>query len=189
MTVRLSALLVASFALPLVAHAAPKTAIPALLEQARYVALGYDVGDGVVNTNQISAIASETLPEERRALEAIRHDLEKWGRYVVTNRPGDADILIVVRKGRRSSLELGSGTAGTGGATRSGGEGGGRSVSNRSIGGQLSSGEDRLAVYESAGGRPGISLWSAAATDGLAGSPPRLYKSFRDDVEEATKKP
>jgi hypothetical protein len=178
MTVRLHALLVASFALPFVAHAAPKTAIPALLEQARYVALGYDVGDGVVYTNQISAIASETLPEERRALDAIRRDLEKWGRYVVTNRPEHADILIVVRMGRRSSLEIGSGQSA-----------GGRPMSSRAIGGQLSSGEDRIAVYEAVRGRPGISLWSAAQTDGLAGSPPPLYKSFREEVEASAKKP
>ena len=191
MSVRLRALLVASFALPLVAQAAPKSAIPALLERAHYVAFGYDLGDGVVSTNQISAVAGDTLNEERRAVDAIRRDIEKWGRYVVTDRPEDADILIVVRMGRRASMEVGSGTVGGSGALgQSRGEsGGGRSVSSRSIGGQLSSPEDRIVVYEAVRGRPGISLWSSAETDGLAGSPPRLYKSFREDVEASVKKP
>ena len=191
MSVRLRALLVASFALPLVAQAAPKSAIPALLERAHYVAFGYDLGDGVVSTNQISAVAGDTLNEERRAVDAIRRDIEKWGRYVVTDRPEDADILIVVRMGRRASMEVGSGTVGGSGAFgQSRGEsGGGRSVSSRSIGGQLSSPEDRIVVYEAVRGRPGISLWSSAETDGLAGSPPRLYKSFREDVEASVKKP
>ena len=191
MRVSVRAILLVSFALPLVAQAAGKPAIPALLERAHYVAFGYDLGDGVVSTNQISAIAGNTLTEERRALDAIRRDVEKWGRYVVTNRPEDADILIVVRMGRRASLEVGSGTVGGSGAFgQSRGEaGGGRSVSSRSVGGQLSSGEDRIVVYEAVRGRPGISLWSSADSDGLAGSPPRLYKSFREDVEAATKKP
>lgn len=190
MSVRLRALLVASFALPLVAQAAPKSAIPALLERAHYVAFGYDLGDGVVSTSQISAVASDTLNEERRAVDAIRRDIEKWGRYMVTDRPEDADILIVVRMGRRSSMEVGSGAGGSGASARSRGEsGGGRSVSSRSIGGQLSSPDDRIVVYEAVRGRPGISLWSSAETDGLAGSPPRLYKSFREDMEASAKKP
>ena len=191
MRVSVRAILLASIALPLVAQAAGKPAIPALLERAHYVAFGYDLGDGVVSTSQISIVAGNTLIEERRVMDAIRRDIEKWGRYVATDRPEDADILVVVRLSRRASVEVGSAPiGGSGASSRSRGEGGGgRTVSSRSIGAQISSGGDRLVVYESVHGRPGISLWSSSETDGLAGSPPRLYKSFREDVEAATRKP
>lgn len=187
MRLHLSALLVAFVTLPLAAGAASKSKLPALLERARYVALGYDVGDGFVSADQISTVSAATLPEERRVVEAIRSDLEKWGHYIVTTRPEQAEILIAVRIGRRASLEVGTRTGNPGGSR--GGTGDSRSVSNRTIGGQLSSNEDRVVVYEAVGGRPGIRLWGAAEAGGLAGSPPRLYKSFREEIEASAKKP
>ena len=151
------------------------------------MAFGYDVGDGFVSANHISAVAAHTLTEERRAVEAIRHDIEKWGRYIVTDRPEHADILIVVRLGRRASLEVGTGTDGS---SRNPGEARDvRSSGSRTVGVQLSSNEDRIDVYEAVGGRPGIRLWSGASTDGLAGSPPRLYKSLREEIEASKKTP
>jgi hypothetical protein len=187
MRVQSCVLLLTFVALPPAADAAPKTKVPALLERARYVALGYDVGDGFVSADQISTVAAATLPEERRAVEAIRSDLEKWGHYVVTTRPEQAEILIAVRIGRRASLEVGARRGGAG-SNRDGG-GGSRTGSSRTIGVQLSSNEDRVDVYEAVGGRPGIRLWSSAEDGGLTGSPPRLYKSFREEIEAAVKKP
>ena len=181
------ALLLALTALSSAAEAASKSTMPALLEHARYVALGYDLGDGFVSADRIALVAAETLPDERRAIEAIRNDLEKWGRYIVTDHPQDAEILIVVRVGRRASLQF-SGGRGNPGDSR-GGAGGSGVVSSRTIGGSLSSNDDRVDVYEARGGRPGIRLWSGADVGGMAGSPPRLYKSFREEVEAATKKP
>src|SRR5258707_405560 len=143
MRVYLSALLVAFVTFPLAAGAASKSKLPALLERARYLALGYDVGDGFVSAAQISAVAADTLTEERQALEAIRRDIEKWGRYIVTERPEQAEILIAVRVGRRGTLEVGIGGNNPDG--RRAGPGGNRTVSSRTIGGQLSSNEDRIA--------------------------------------------
>jgi hypothetical protein len=187
MRVQSCVLLLTFVALPATAATAPKTRVLALLERARYVALGYDVGDGFVSAAQISTVAADTLTEERQAVEAIRRDLEKWGKYIVTEHPEQAEILIAVRVGRRATLEVGVGGNNPDG--RRAGPGGNRVVSSRSIGGQLSSNEDRIAIYEAVNGRPGIQLWSAAETGGLAGSPPRLYKSFRDEIEAAAKKP
>jgi hypothetical protein len=187
MRVHLSALLAVFVTLPVAADAAQNTVVPALLERARYVALGYDLGDGFLSAEQITAVAAATLPEERRALEAIRNDLEKWGHYIVTLRPEEAEILIVVRVGRRGSLNVGGGRGNPGGSR--GGPGSSGVVSSRTIGGELSSNEDRVSVYEARSGRPGIRLWSAAGDGGLAGSPPRLYKSLREEIEAAAKKP
>jgi hypothetical protein len=186
MRVQSCVLLLTLVALPSAAATAPKPRVLALLERARYVALGYDVGDGFVSADQISLVAADAVPEERDALEAIRKDIEKWGRYSVTTRPEQAEILIAVRIGRRAALEVGTGTSNPGGGRS--GPAGGRVVSSRTIGGQLSSNEDRIVVYEAVGGRPGMRLWSAAEAGGLAGSPPRLYKSFREEIEAAAKK-
>jgi hypothetical protein len=181
------ALLLTLLALPPAAEAASKSKMPALLENARYVALGYDLGDGFVSAANIPGVAARTLPDERRAIEAIHDDLEKGGRYVVTDRPEEAEILIVVRVGCRGGFGITSG----GSAGDSRGEGGTRNgvVSSRTIGGQLSSNDDRVDVYEARHGLPGIRLWSGAEVGGMAVSPPRLYKSFREEVEAATKKP
>src|SRR5262245_2741503 len=97
------ALLLALIASSPTVHAAPK--VPALLVRAQYVALGYDVGDSFVAADQISAVAAESSPEERRVLEAIRENLDKWGRFVVTTRPEEAEILLAIRVGRRARLE------------------------------------------------------------------------------------
>ncbi len=70
---------------------------PALLAQARYVALGYDRGDGFVSETDVRA---DVLPEERAALQAIRAGIEQWDKYQVVVRPGQAELLIAVRKGR-----------------------------------------------------------------------------------------
>ena len=181
------ALLLASMTVPAAAGAASKNKMPALLERARYVALGYDLGDGFVTADQIARVAGGTLPDEYRAVDAIRADLEKWERFSVTDRPDQADILIVVRVSRRGALDI---TNREGSQASSRGEGGrSRSVSNRTMGGEISSGGDRIDVYEAVHGRPGISLWSGRESGGLAGTPPRLYKSFREEVEAAAKKP
>jgi len=190
MRVPACALLLTVLALPAAAGAAgpaPTDKMPALLERARYVALGYDLGDGFVSADRVSLVSSSTIEDERRAIEAIRRDLEKWNRFVVTDRPEQADILIMLRVGRRASLEAGGGGGGRG--VSRGEVGGSRVVSSRTIGAQLSSNDDRVDVYEAASGRPGIRLWSGAEVGGMAGSPPRLYKSFREEVEAAAKKP
>jgi hypothetical protein len=189
------ALLLTVLALPAAvapAHAAgpaPTDKMPALLERARYVALGYDLGDGFVSADRIALVSASTMEDERRAIEAIRRDLEKWNRYIVTERPEQADILIMVRVGRRASLEVGGGggSRGSSWGDSRGENGGSRTVSTRTVGAQLSSNDDRVDVYEAANGRPGVRLWSGAEVGGLAGAPPRLYKSFREEIEAATK--
>ena len=73
---------------------------PALLAEARYIALGYDLGTGFVADDP----RVDVLPEERTALQRIRAGLDTWNKYVVVLRPGDADLLIAVRKGRLVSV-------------------------------------------------------------------------------------
>ena len=163
----------------------PKTP-QGLLDHARYVALGYDVGTGFLSAHELALAPAHTLTEERQAIEAIRKDLEKWGKYVVTLHPEDADLLIAVRVGRRAALEIGTRRGGPGPGELSQG----RTTRERSYGTEVSSSRgDMVEVYEASGGRPGMLLWRGAEQDGLSGTPPRLYKAFRDETERKSKKP
>ncbi len=161
----------------------PARIVPAQLAQARYVALGYDVGSRFVGEREALQRPDDVFPEDRRALDAIRDRLETWGRYVVTTHPADADLLIAVRAGRL--VRVGGGVQiGTGGAP-------GRSApgfaTGPSFGAEVSSPSDMLTIYEAVGGRPGAALWQVRRNGGLSGSPPRLFEEFQADVERSAK--
>jgi hypothetical protein len=161
----------------------PARIVPAQLAQARYVALGYDVGSRFVGEQQALQRPEDVFPEDRRALDAIRDSLEAWGRYVITIDPLDADLLIAVRAGRL--VQVGGGVhIGTGGAP-------GRSApgiaTGPSFGTEVSSPSDMLTIYEAVGGRPGAALWQVRRNGGLSGSPPRLFEEFQADVERSAK--
>ena len=131
----------AALAAPLALLAPAEAGPPAQLAQARYVALGYDRGDGFVSETDVRA---EVLPEEREALQRIRAGLEQWGRYVIVLRPGDAELLIAIRKGRLASF--GGGIA-VGGPS-AGRAGGGPMGSGPMAGAQVSSPDDMIEVFD-----------------------------------------
>ena len=151
------------------------------LAHARYVALGFDVGDRFVGENEVTINGLEdVLPADRRALAAVREQLEKWGRYSITIRPGQAELLIAVRTGRRASL----GTTIQGGGSNRGGalRGGGYRA-------ELSSPDDMLSVYEGGSRSPSVPLWRRTREGGLSDPSLKLFEDLRSDVERATKKP
>ena len=149
---------------------------PALLAEARYIALGYDLGTGFVADDP----RVDVLPEERTALQRIRAGLDTWNKYVVVLRPGDADLLIAVRKGRLVSVG--------GGGTPSSRAGGGPVGTTQFATAQLSSPDDMIEVFD----RSGTLVWRGMKPNGLSGAGPPLWESFRAEVlkqEKRTKKP
>lgn len=159
---------------PSPAHGGKHT-VPARVVQARSVALGHDLGDRFLG--EAAPVADpNVLPDERRALKAIRDEIQRWGRYVVKEQPREADLLIAVRLGRPG--DFGAGTEGSG---ILGGPGGMRRGS--SYGGGVSSSDDMLVVYDCVEGRVGKPLWRERKRGGLAGQPPALFSQFRADVE------
>lgn len=154
---------------------------PAQLGVARYVALGFDLGSGFVSETSVSA---DILPEERAALQRIRENLERWGKYQIVVRPGQAELLIAVRKGRLGSV---------GGSVRLGQPGSSRPIpvpgAGSGAGGELSSPQDMLEVFDANGV---TLLWRGMKTNGLHGAGPPLFEAFQADVakaEKATTKP
>ena len=168
-----AAALLASLAAPWPVEAGP----PALLAEARYVALGYDRGDGFVSETDVRA---EVLSEEREALQRIRAGLEQWGRYVVVVRPAQADLLIAIRKGRLVSF---GGGVNVGGPS-SGRAGGSPIGTGPTAGAQVSSPDDMIEVFE----RGGSLVWRGMKANGLAGAGPPLWESFQAEVAKAEKR-
>jgi hypothetical protein len=160
--------------------AAKSPTVPERLLVVQYVALGIDLGDRIVAAEALIGDAWRATPREREALEEIRQRLEGWDRYVVVNRLAKAELLLVVRQGRRGriggSVWIG---AGSGGGVPPA-DGGG---AQRAYAGAFSSRDDMLAVYET-GGSPSTPLWRMLASDGLSGKIP-LFEAFRADVERA----
>jgi plasmid stabilization system protein ParE len=155
--------------------------VPARLTQARYVALAYDLGDSLLSETEALAKPARVLPEDREALNSVRNMIEEWGRYVITVRPEQAELVIAVRAGRRASLEAGvriggkepaPGVAGTGSRTGS------------SYRGEVSSRDDMLSVYDGS-----TLIWRAQRPGGLSGRSPTLFEDLKADVERATKRP
>ena len=167
----------AALAAPLVLLASVEAGTPAQLAQARYVALGYDRGDGFVSETDVRV---EVLPEEREALQRIRAGLEQWGRYVIVLRPGDAELLIAIRKGRLATF--GGGIA-VGGPS-AGRAGGGPMGSGPMAGAQVSSPDDMIEVFE----RGGSLIWRGMKPNGLSGAGPPLWESFQAEVAKADKR-
>jgi hypothetical protein len=163
---------------PQILVAGPPT-VPERVIVAQYVALGIDLGDRVLAAEELIGEAWRATPRERQALAEIRQRLEGWERYVVVNRRAEAELLLVVRQGRRGSIggsvRIG---VGLGGAPAPDGGGG-----QRGYGGALSSRDDMLAVYDT-GGSPSTPLWRMQEADGLSGKIP-LFEAFRADVERA----
>ena len=174
----LAAVLAAPLALLPPAEAGP----PAQLALARYVALGYERGDRFVSEIDVR---QDFLPEERAALQTIRAQFEQWGRYVVVDRPGQADLLIAVRKGRLVSFGGGIRTGGPSSGTVPGGPTGVAS----GAGAQVSSPDDMIEVFDA---RSGSLIWRGMKPNGLVGAGPPLFESFQAEVakaERATKRP
>lgn len=159
--------------------AEPRT-VPERLVVAQYVALGIDLGDRVVAAEELIPDARLATRREREALEEIRQRLQSWDRFVVVNRLADAELLLVVRQGRKSSI---GGGGGAGGAVPPVSVG----TARPAFGGTFYSPDDMLAVYD-ASGSPSTPLWRMAASKGLNGEIP-LFEAFRADVEGAAGRP
>ncbi len=157
--------------------------VPARLAQARYVALAYDLGDSMLSESEALAKPARVLPEDRDALQAVRAQLQKWGRYVITVKPSQAELLIAVRAGRRASAEAG---LRVGGRRPERGTAGSGSTTGSSYRGEVSSNDDMFSVYDGAGG---TLIWRQQRPGGLSGSSPGLFEDFKADVERAAKHP
>jgi hypothetical protein len=145
-----------------------------LIAVAKYVALGYDTGDRFVSEFD-PQFTRDVTPEDRRAYEEVRQLLERWHRFVIVDRPGDAEVLIGVRAGR--FLTVGGGTQG--GAVAPAGAGG----QSRQI--EVSAPDDMLTVRSPSGSI----LWRQRMQGGFSDPEVPLFERLRSAVDAASKRP
>ena len=81
-----------------------KDTLPAVFSNARFVYVQAEDGD---------ILKPGLFPEDREAIANVQDALKDWNRYALTLHRNDADLIIIVRRGRLASAQLHGGvTAG-----------------------------------------------------------------------------
>jgi hypothetical protein len=163
-----------------------QSSLPAVFEQARYVYV--EAVDG-------REFDPNLYPEDREAIADVRDALTDWNRYTLITEREQADLVIVVRKGRAASADagvssrsgpgLGSGGAGAQipGQGRSGVPMGGPGIQT---GGEIGPAEDFFEVCQiNANGKLSSPLWERTMPEGLDAPRVLLFREFRAAVEKA----
>jgi hypothetical protein len=160
--------------------ALPTDAADLRLANARYVAIVFNVGTGLLPETTVSP---EVLREEREAAQRIRAALENQGRFVFVDRPSRADLLLSIRKGRLGSVEA---STQKGGAPVGSPWGPGAppraSRETPAFGVQFSSRDDQLEVLNP---EDGALIWRTTKPKGWVGEGPPLLLALQAEVAKA----
>lgn len=167
-----------------------KKDVPAILSTARFVYVQAEDGD-VMNPR--------LFPEDRDAIADVEDGLRDWKRYAVTINSSDAELVMIVRKGRLASAQLYGGVGIGRGPGLDGSYPGNRNPADpnnpdggrrttREIGARGEAGpvDDMLRIYSmTPDGRRGALLWSGEMKDGLDAPNVMLLRQFRQEVDRA----
>jgi len=155
--------------------------LPAVFENARYVYV--EAEDGDINRPGI-------FPEDRQAISDVEDGVRDWNRYSLTIRREQADLIIVVRKGRVVGVEGHDGVAV--GTRPPGSQFPIRDPHETQAGDELGAGaevgpsDDLLRVYTiNADGKRIGPIWTREMKDGLDGPNVKLLQQLRAAVERA----
>ena len=146
--------------------------LPKLVVHARYVLVttyqGYDLSNPSV------------LPDDRQAVLAVQEAIKKWGRYDLAYRPQDADLILLVRKGRivetQPQVRIGGGT---------------NLPVNVGANAPVDVGDkrDMLAMFTAEEGVDGTALWRDFEAGGLNPPQMELVRELRKAVDKTAKLP
>jgi hypothetical protein len=176
-----------------------KPVVPAVFGTARYVYVE------AVDGNEFDP---RVYPEDREAIANIENAIRSWGRYVLTMKRNEAELVFVVRKGRLltaggsvgvSHIPGGQVGGPTGGQVGSPGMGGDPSQQSSRFPGQQGQNSTELGAGAEAGppddlfevcqhngdGTLSSPLWEHQLEDGLGGPRPILFAQFKDAVDKA----
>lgn len=150
-----------------------KPTLPQIIMNARYVLVTTYSGDDPANP--------QMMPDDRRAIADVQDAIRKWGRYALAYERKNADLIILVRKGRYAEALAGVRIHAD------------SQRPNASIGpainGDAGDPQDMLTVYDAAQGIDSPPLWRGRALDGLKPPQMNLVKQLRVKVEASEKKP
>jgi hypothetical protein len=130
------------------------------------------------------------LPEDRKAILDVQNALQDWNRYLVTVKRRDAEILVVVRKGRIVTVNagvggnIGSGPDERGGSNQPKADGGDKA----GVGPEVAGRDDLFFVYlVNQNGSLIGPIWIHHQKDGLDTPGIPLFKQFKESIEAAAK--
>ncbi|MFZ0336956.1 MAG: hypothetical protein WAL45_02925 [Terracidiphilus sp.] len=180
--------LLLAFLMPALApaqHKAKKPIVPAIFKNAQYVYVeaidGQEFDPGL-------------LPEDRQAIADVQAALQQWNRYSLTTRREDADIVIVVRKGRvvvaKAGVIIGSSSGPQGNPSPNSSSGQPRGQAGTGVGvvtgGEVGTPDDLFEICQvNTDGTLSTPLWMRTFPGGLDGPKVMLFEQFRKAVEKA----
>jgi len=172
------ALLLASSQAPAQKKNKNKDQLPAIFVQAQFVYVEAYDGD---------EYDPRLLPEDRKAIAQVAEAIQKWGRYRLTMHRTDADLVIIVRKGRLASATGRVGVSVDNAPTSVQFPPGNKAETTTRVGAGAEVGppDDLLSVHMVTNGRLGSPLWRKTQKDGLQAPELTLFRNFRDEVEAA----
>jgi hypothetical protein len=155
-----------------------KPIVPALFGQAKYVYV--EAIDGQEFDPNLN-------PDDRVAIADVRDALDNWKRYILTTSRSEADVVIIVRKGRAAGANVGitprhgqlPGGVGQPGQPGSMGSGG-------QIGAEGGPPDDLFEVCQvNTDGKLSGPLWERTMPDGLSVPKVVLLEQFEEAVDKA----
>lgn len=122
------------------------------------------------------------IPDDRQAIVNVQQAIQNWKRYIITIKRNDAELIVVVRKGRIASVQPG---VGIGGGSRTGGRPDAVKVG---ASGDVGSPNDLLEVciLNLDGSRTGP-IWTRSMKDGLGPPNIPLFQQLKQAVDAASK--
>jgi hypothetical protein len=150
-----------------------KPQLPKLVVSAKYVLVTTYEGDRLSNPRM--------MPDDRQAVTDVQDAIRKWGRYIVVYQRKDADLIILVRKGRFATA-LGGVRIHAGSEAPSPSIG---TTGNADVGDP----QDMIALYVAAEGIDSPALWRGRQVDGLKPPEMNLIQELRTKVEAAANAP
>jgi hypothetical protein len=146
---------------------------PKLIVNARYVMVTTYFGNEPADTR--------IMPSDRRAVADVEAAIQKWGRYTLAHNREDAELIIVVRKGRY--VEALAGVHIHGGTDQP------SPTVSPEVNADAGDPQDMVAVYDASLGTDTSPLWRDRQRGGLEPPDMKLIQELRTKVEDAAKKP
>jgi hypothetical protein len=155
-----------------------KEQLPAIFLRAQYIYVEAYDGDEY----------DPRLPQEdRKAIADVAQAVQEWGRYRLTLRRSDADIVILVRKGRLASatgrVEVSVDTVPT--SVQFPPDNKTETNTRLGAGAEVGPPDDMLSVHMLTNGQLASPLWRKMQKDGLQAPSLKLFQKFKDEVEAA----
>jgi len=150
-----------------------KQSFPKMIVSAKYVLVTNYFSDNLADPR--------VPPLDRQAVIDVEDAMRDWGRYTLVNDRKDAELIILVRKGRTAETQNGIGIhAGSNRPTPSVGP-----ITDADAGDP----QDMLAVYNASLGTDTAPIWRDRMTEGLSAPKVELVRELRTKVEAAAKNP